>query len=111
MEKLGLTITAADGLTVFAELRPEDQREFIELLGERSTIEFAPSQDDLEGHAISDDVFVDVEGHALALRLPRPADAAALRRALAVGAVTATIVGAGAIAGLQAPAQTTTPGV
>jgi hypothetical protein len=110
VEKLQLAITLSDGQTFSAELRPEDERRLAELLGDRTTIQLA-SNDDLEGHAISGEVFADVEGHAMALRLPRPADAAALRRALAVGAVTATIVGAGVIAGLQTPAQTTTPAV
>jgi len=105
MEQIQITI--ASGETLFGELRPEDERRLAELLGDRSTIQLAPSQDDLEGHAMSDDIVVDVEGHAMAIRLPRPADAAALRRALAVGAVTATLVGAGAIAGLRPAAQTT----
>src|SRR3954454_9308594 len=111
MEKVQLAITLADGQTFHAELRPEDERRLAQLLSDRSTIQLASNDDDLEGHAISSEVVADVEGHAMALRLPRPADAAALRRALAVGAVTATIVGAGAIAGLQAPAQSTTTAV
>jgi hypothetical protein len=107
MEQLQLTITVANGQTLFAEVRPEDERKLAELLGDRSSIQLAPTDDDLEGHAMSDDIVVDVEGHAMVLRLPRPADAASLRRALAVGAVTATLVGAGAIAGLRPAAQTT----
>ena len=106
MEKLQVTITTANGETLFAEVRPEDERKLAELLGDRSSIQFAPSQDDLEGHAMSSDIVVDVEGHAMAIRLPRPSDAAAVRRALAVGAVTATIVGAGVVAGLRPAAQT-----
>ena len=108
METLGLTIATIDGQTLYAEPRPEDRGQLAELLGDRSSIEFAASDDDVEGHAISGDIVVDVEGHAMVLRLPRPADAAALRRALAIGAVTATIVGAGAIAGLHPPVQTPT---
>jgi hypothetical protein len=106
VEKFQVAITIENGQTLFAEVRPEDERKLAELLGDRSAIQFAPSQDDLEGHTMSDDIVVDVEGHAMVLRLPRPTDAAALRRALAVGAVTATIVGAGAIAGLRPAAQT-----
>ena len=93
------------GQTVYATPAPEDQRQLAELLGDRATIDLTPADDDLEGHAISDEIVVDVEGHALTLRLPNAGDAAALRRALAVGAITATIVGAGAIAALQNPAQ------
>ncbi len=107
MTQQGLLITIGDGQTVYAMPEPEDQRDLAQLLGDRSTIELADTDQDLEGHAISDNVLVDVEGHALTLRLPNAGDAAALRRALAVGAVTATIVGAGAIAALQnqAPAD------
>jgi hypothetical protein len=108
MEQLGLAITLADGQTLNAQPRPEDEQRLAEVLGDRSTIELASGGDDLEGHAISGDVLVDVEGHAISIRLPNAGDAAALRRALAVGAVTATIVGAGAIAALQPPAPAAT---
>jgi hypothetical protein len=57
---------------------------------------------------LSGDVAVDVEGHAMVLRLPHAADAAALRRALAAGAITATILGAGALAALNPPAPSAT---
>lgn len=108
MEKMTLAITLTDGQTLHAEPRPQDERRLAELLGSRATFEFATSNDDLEGHAMSAEVPVDVEGHAMVLRLPHAADAAALRRALAVGAITATIVGAGAIAGLHPPVQAPT---
>ena len=71
---------------------------------------------DTEGHALAaDEIFVDVEGHAMTLRLPHAADAAALKRALAVGALTATVGIGGFVAGqavsqsaaLDAPAATT----
>ena len=109
MEKLGLEISLADGQTLHAQPRPADARQLADLLSDRPTVQFAASDGDVEGHTISTDVFVDVEGHAIALRLPTATDAAALRRALAVGALTATVVGAGVIAGLQAPPQTRTP--
>src|SRR5262245_32336510 len=111
MEQLQLAIALGDGQTLQAQPRPEDERRLAEVLGDRSAIEFASNDaDDIEGHAISGDVTVDVEGHAITIRLPNGGDAAALRRALAVGAVTATIVGAGAIAAWQPPvaAPTTT---
>ena len=108
MEKMRLAITLTDGQVLYAEPRPEDEPQLAELLGDRSAFEFGSSDDDLEGHAISTDIVVDVEGHAMVLRLPHAADAAAVRRALAVGAVTAAIVGAGVIAGLHPAAPTTT---
>ncbi len=106
MQQLQLAIQLSDGQTLHGLPRPEDDGRLAELLGDRATVELASSGDDLEGHSMSADVLVDVEGHAIAIRLPNPEDAARLRRALAVGAVTATIVGAGAIAALQSPAQT-----
>src|SRR3990172_7270021 len=83
----------------------EDQSQLAELFGERPQIQLRETEGDLEGHAISAEVLVEVEGHAMTLRLPNAADAAALRRALAVGAVTATLVGAGLIASLKSPVQ------
>ena len=107
MEQLQLAIALPDGQTLRAEPRPEDERRLADILGDRATIELASNDaDDIEGHSIADEVLLDVEGHAIAIRLPNGADAKALRRALAVGAVTATIVGAGAIAALQQPAAT-----
>ena len=57
----------------------EDEQERLPPLVDRSAIEFTSDGDDLEGHAISGDVLVDVEGHALSVRLPQASDAAALR--------------------------------
>jgi hypothetical protein len=108
MERVLLAITLANGQTVHAQPRPEDDEQLAQLLGGGSTIELTSSNDDLEGHAFSADVTVDVEGHAITLRLPTPTDAAAVRRALAVGVVSAAIVGAGAVAALHPPASTPT---
>lgn len=101
MEKMRLAISLDDGRTIEAEPRPEDAPHFAELTATRSAVQLTGGNSDVEGHAQSTDVALDVEGHAMVLRLPNAGDATALRRALAVGAVTATLVGAGAIAGLQ----------
>ena len=100
MNERGLAITIGDTQTVYATPGPQDQDQLAELFGDSPTIELRVAEGDVEGHALSADVLVDVEGHAIALRLPTPADAAALRKALMVGAVTATLVAAGAIASL-----------
>lgn len=105
MEKFQLVITLADGQTIHAEMRPEDERRLAELIGAHATFEIERTDDDLEGHAFSGDVLVNVLNHSIALRLPSVGDAAALRRALAAGALTATIVGAGVIAALPGPAD------
>src|SRR4051794_14145905 len=76
VEKMKLAIALADGQTFDAEMRPEDEARWTELFSQRSAIDLTSSDDDLEGHAVSGDVFVDVEGHAIALRLPTPGDAA-----------------------------------
>lgn len=108
MDERALAITIGDTQTVYATTDPQDQDQLSELFGNRPKIQLREAEGDVEGHALSDEVLVDVEGHAIALRLPTPADAAALRRALAVTAVTATLVTAGAIASLQSPAQPST---
>jgi len=108
MEKLELAISLNHGQTLYAQLRPEDERQLAELLGDRGAIDLAAHGDDVEGHTISGDVLVDVEGHAFVVRLPQASDVTTLRRALAVGAVTATIVGAGVIAGLHPQVPTST---
>ena len=105
MDERGLAITVGDTQTVYAVAGPEDQGQLTELFGDRPTVQLREAEGDLEGHAISAEVLVDVEGHAMTLRLPNAADALALRRALAIGAVTATLVGAGVIASLQSPGQ------
>ncbi|HUR16710.1 MAG TPA: hypothetical protein VMZ33_05455, partial [Candidatus Limnocylindrales bacterium] len=96
-----ISIPLSDGRVVIAAPRPEDKDRF-DLLGERTlSIRSSSSELDTQAHSFSSDITVDVEGHAMTLRLPTPADAQALRRALAAGAITATIVAAGAIAAMQ----------
>jgi hypothetical protein len=104
-----------DGRVVVGTPKPEDQGRLGDLdLGDE--IELSGSDLDTSGHAMAEDVLVDVEGHAMTLRLPTAGDAEALRKALAIGAVTATLVAAGAIATMQgnpevppAPQTITTP--
>lgn len=84
----------------WAQPRPEDQGRLAELLREGSA-NASLAEDDLQGHIQSADVTFDVEGHAMTLRLPSAADAAELRRRLAMGAVAVTLVAAGGIAALQ----------
>jgi hypothetical protein len=102
-----ISIQLEDGRTIVARPRPEDQ-EFLDGYRDRD-IELSAGEGDTTGHVIAatDDLTVDVEGHAMTLRLPTPADAEALRRALAVGIVSATVVAAGAIAALQGSPGTT----
>jgi hypothetical protein len=89
-----------DGRVVVGTPKPEDQGRLGDLdLGDE--IELSGSDLDTSGHAMAEDVLVDVEGHAMTLRLPTAGDAEALRKALAIGAVTATLVAAGAIATMQ----------
>jgi hypothetical protein len=101
-----LAIQLDDGRVVIATPKPEDK----DRLGrfDQDIVLLTASADfDTAGHGYSDEIELDVEGHAITLRLPTPADAEAVRKALAIGAVTATIVAAGAIAamqGAQAPA-------
>ena len=96
-----ISIPLSDGRTVIAAPRPED-KDRLELIGERTLSISSLSNDmDTQAHSFSSDITVDVEGHAMTLRLPTPSDAEALRRGLAAGAITATIVAAGAIAALQ----------
>src|SRR5687767_12680790 len=104
-----LAIQLEDGRTIVAWPRPEDQDFLAQTSGE-ARISLAPSEFDTEGHGVSDELTIDVEGHAMTLRLPTPADAETLRRALIAGAMTATIVAAGAIASMQgSPAAPTAP--
>ena len=102
MTDRAFAISIGDSQTIYATPDPQDQDQLTELFGD-GPIQLRGAEGDVEGHALSSDVLVDVEGHAIALRLPTPADAAALRKALTVGAVTATLVAAGAIASLQSP--------
>ena len=98
-----LAIQLDDGRVVVATPKPEDQ-ESLAKLDKDIVFLTASGAYDTSGHGYGDLVELDVEGHAITLRLPTPADAEAVRRALAIGAVTATIVAAGAIAALQGPA-------
>ncbi|MEP7379255.1 MAG: hypothetical protein ABI725_06775 [Chloroflexota bacterium] len=95
-----LEIRLADGRIVVAMPRPEDQP-YLSQIGSDATIKLGTSDADTSGHGISDQIEVDVSGHAMTLRLPTPADAEALRRLLMVTAMSATIVAAGAVASLQ----------
>ena len=104
MSDRAFAISIGDTQTLYATSDPQDQDQLTELFVD-GTIQLREAEGDVAGHALSTDVLVDVEGHAIALRLPTPADAEALRQALMVGAVTATLVAAGAIASLQSPAQ------
>ena len=100
-----------DGRTIFAQPRPEDEGRLAELYADNPTLQIEPSSLDTEGHALSNEIAVDVEGHAITLHLPSSDDAAAFRRALAAGALAATIVigGATAAALSQAPAAPAAP--
>ncbi|MEA2676335.1 MAG: hypothetical protein QOJ81_476 [Chloroflexota bacterium] len=95
-----LEIQLADGRIIIGRPRPEDQP-WLAGLGSDATITLGASDQDTTGHATSADVELDVSGHAMVLRLPTPADAEALRKLLMVGAMSATIVAAGAIASMQ----------
>src|SRR6476661_10633309 len=94
-----------DGRTIAAQPRPEDQSTLDELLRRGANVTVSQSDKDTEGHGLTgDEIEVDVEGHAMTLRLPTTGDAAALRRALAVGALTATVAIGGFVAGTQVAA-------
>jgi len=95
-----------DGRTYVAEPRPEDQQTLEQLLSRGEEVTIAQSAGDTEGHVLAaDEIALDVEGHAMTLRLPAAGDAAALRRALALGALTATVAIGGFVAGTQAGTQ------
>jgi hypothetical protein len=102
---MDLQITV-EGRTYVAEPRPEDQQTLEQLLSRGEDITIAQSDGDTEGHVLAaDEISLDVEGHAMTLRLPAAGDAAALRRALAVGALTATFAIGGFVAGTQVGTQ------
>ncbi len=101
-----LEIRLDDGRAIIAQPRPEDQ-DYLRQAGREVTLELGPSEFDTSAHGLTSDLTIDVEGHAMTLRLPTPADAEALRRMLIVGAMSATIVAAGAIAALQGTSPTT----
>jgi hypothetical protein len=95
-----------DGRTYVAEPRPEDQQTIEQLLARGEDVTIAQSDGDTEGHILAaDEISLDVEGHAMTLRLPVAGDAAELRRALAVGVLTATFAIGGFVAGTQVGTQ------
>jgi hypothetical protein len=79
-------------LTILARPRDSDEQWLNGVLGERQVIVGLDDSADTSGHAASDELVLDVEGHAVTVRLPTAADAAALRRGFAVGVVTASLV-------------------
>ncbi len=81
-----------DGRTIVALPRPEDQGQLEGLGVDGSSLSVSQSTLDTEGHGLNGEIAVDVEGHAMTLRLPNSGDAVALRRALAAGALTASFV-------------------
>lgn len=94
------------GRTFVAEPRPEDQQTLEQLLSHGEDITISQSDGDTEGHVLAaDEISLDVEGHAMTLRLPVAGDAAALRRALAVGTLTMTVAIGGFVAGTQVGSQ------
>lgn len=95
-----------DGRTIVALPRPEDQGRLQQLAGDSATITIQQSDRDTEGHLLGDEIAIDVEGHAMTLRLPNAGDAAAIRRVLAVGTLTATVVVAGVFAASTVQPQT-----
>jgi hypothetical protein len=100
---LTIEIVLADGRTILATPLPEDQ-ELLQSWGDRDvTLTDSADDSDTTGHKLAGtpDITLDVEGHAMTLRLPNTTDVDALKKALAIGAVSATIVAAGAIAALQ----------
>jgi hypothetical protein len=102
--KTALEIELDDRRVIVGRPRPEDEDRMFALIGSYDTVNFSLEEDDVSGHATSNDVTIDLEGHAFTLRLPTSADAEALRKALMIGAMSATVVAAGAIAATQAPA-------
>ena len=100
---LTIEILLADGRTILATPLPEDQ-DLLQSWGDRDvTLTDTADDSDTSGHKLAGtpDITLDVEGHAMTLRLPNTTDVDALKKALAVGAVSATIVAAGAIAAMQ----------
>jgi hypothetical protein len=91
------------GEIIWARPRPEDENQLAQLMGGGpiavSLRSSEGTESDTQGHTLETDVLVDVEGHALTLRLPTAADAEVLRRRLATGVIVATLVVAGAGAG------------
>jgi len=99
-----------DGRTITAQPRPEDQATLAELLQRGATVKVEQADADTEGHSLAgNEIAVDVEGHAMTLRLPNSGDAAAIRRVLAVGALTASVAVGGLVASSFVQPQTQTP--
>ncbi len=98
---LTVEIPLEDGRIVVATPRPEDQ-DLLQAWKDRDiALTQGPDDSDTSGHALSEDITLDVEGHAMTLRLPNSTDVDAVKKALAVGAISATIVAAGALAAMQ----------
>jgi hypothetical protein len=89
-----------DGRLIVARPRPEDKDVLEQLLGDGQKVKVSAPTADTEGHTLaSNDIAIDVEGHAMVLRLPNAGDAEILRRALGVAALTATVAVASFTAG------------
>lgn len=111
-ERTGIAIQlqAADGQSYIGHADDDDPEQLRQLFAAGPRSVALDQSSDTEGHASSAELILDVEGHAVALRLPTPADAAAVRRAFALGIVSASIViggvGAAAVAtGALTPAD------
>jgi len=104
---LTLEIQLEDGRTIVATPRPEDQDLLRGWQDRDIAVTDRYDDADTSGHefAATPDITLDVEGHAMTLRLPSSVDVETLKKALALGAVSATIVAAGAVAALQNPAS------
>ncbi|HSH21938.1 MAG TPA: hypothetical protein VK992_04865, partial [Candidatus Caenarcaniphilales bacterium] len=77
---VGLRLEGSDD-TIWGQPRPEDDARLTDVLATGSaTVSLSGQDSDVEGHAQSPDVTLDVEGHVITLRLPSPTEAAALRR-------------------------------
>ena len=94
-----LFIVLADGRTVVGAVAGGE--EWLSGVADRSFEVRRDTSWTTVGHAQPTFVPIDVEGHVIVLRLPTAADAEALRRALAIGALTATLAASG-IVGLKA---------
>ncbi len=89
------------GGSMDAEVTDQDARTLRDLLSGAEARQVgltAREAPDTAGHsAISaDTIELDVEGHAITLRLPHPDDVGHLRRRIATGVITATIIAGGA---------------
>ena len=109
-QEFALAIELADGRTIVAQPGPEDQGRLANVtLSGQTTVQLGENLADTEGHQSSNELAVDVEGHVMTLRLPNSADAAALRRLLLAGTLTATVVAASAAAALQGSTNSPAP--